>query len=575
MSYSGIGGQAVMEGIMMRNRDQYAVAVRLPDGSINIDKKSIKDPGLILKIPLIRGVYSLVMSLKLGIGTLMHSASFFEDEEPATKKTNENKDLFLAIVPAIILAIGVFVALPYVLSRLTSSVISESWLLNLIEGVIKFILFLAYMIVISYLEDIKRVYMYHGAEHKCINCVENGLELNIENVRNSTRFHKRCGTSFLFIIILISIIVHVFITIDSHLWQVVIRIAIIPLIAGVGYEFIRLAGRSNNPIIGLFSKPGLLIQRITTREPTDDMIEVGIASVNAVFDWREFQGRPPLKTISQTFVDGMKRLEEAGIEDAKIDAGIIMEHTLGIDTPSRHVRATERLSEEDVNKFMAMIDERSKRIPLQHLTGHQEFYGLDFVVSKDVLCPRQDTEVLVERVLKDYESEMAPKILDLCTGSGCVLITLLKSLSFANGTGVDISAPAIEIAKENTKLNGVNARFLEGDLYSPIPEGEKFDIITANPPYIPSDIIEKLMPEVRDHEPRQALDGGKDGLDYYRRLAKESQKYLSSGGKLYMEIGYDQGPSVTQIFTDAGYEDVRLYKDLAGDDRVVVAKTAQ
>lgn len=308
MRYSGIGGQAVMEGVMMKNQDRYAVAVRKPDHQIDVKvenyKSTIKNEK-IRHLPIVRGVVNFVESLVLGMSTLMYSASFFEDEEEDNKKKNlseeerkkleekekkQEKALMGGTVAfSIVFALALFFALPYFLSGFFHKVIASETLIALIEGLIRLAIFLGYIAIISLTPDIKRVFMYHGAEHKCINCIEHGMELNIENVRKSSRLHKRCGTSFLLIVMLISIVFFMFIRVDSRIQQLVLRLLLIPVIAGVSYEFIRLAGRYDNWFVNALSQPGLWMQRLTTREPEDDMIEVGIASVEAVFDWKKWQ----------------------------------------------------------------------------------------------------------------------------------------------------------------------------------------------------------------------------------------------------------------------------------------------
>ena len=308
MKYSGIGGQAVMEGVMMKNQDRYAVAVRKPDHQIDVKvenyRSTIKSEK-IRHLPIVRGVVNFVESLVLGMSTLMYSASFFEDEEEDNKKKNlseeerkkleekekkQEKALMGGTVTfSIVFALALFFALPYFLSGFFHKVIASETLIALIEGLIRLAIFLGYIAIISLTPDIKRVFVYHGAEHKCINCIEHGMELNIENVRKSSRLHKRCGTSFLLIVMLISIVFFMFIRVDSRIQQLVLRLLLIPVIAGVSYEFIRLAGRYDNWFVNALSQPGLWMQRLTTREPEDDMIEVGIASVEAVFDWKKWQ----------------------------------------------------------------------------------------------------------------------------------------------------------------------------------------------------------------------------------------------------------------------------------------------
>lgn len=282
-----------MEGVMMKNGDDYAIAVRTPDQKIVVE--NFVSAGLfknktVKNIPVIRGVVNFIESLTLGMKALTYSASFFEDEEEK-KEQNEKKDNFvmgLTVAFSVVLAVGIFMILPYGISLLFEKVFTSHWAIALLEGVLRLLIFLGYVAGISLMPDIKRVYMYHGAEHKCINCIESGLDLNVENVRKSSRLHKRCGTSFLLIVMLISILFFMFIQVDQGALRLILRILLIPVIAGVSYEFIRLAGRSDNPIVNIFSKPGLMLQKITTQEPQDDMIEVAIASVEAVFDWKGY-----------------------------------------------------------------------------------------------------------------------------------------------------------------------------------------------------------------------------------------------------------------------------------------------
>ncbi|MEE1034050.1 MAG: DUF1385 domain-containing protein [Agathobacter sp.] len=312
MRYSGVGGQAVMEGVMMKNQNKYAVAVRKPDHKIEVkisQHKMSKPWEVMQKIPVLRGVVCFVDSLYLGMSTLMYSASFFEDEDEENekkqkreslsaeqikaldKKEKKQDDLLMGgtVALSIVIALGLFFALPYFLSGIFHKITQSQMLIALFEGIIRLVIFIGYIAIISMTPDIKRTFMYHGAEHKCINCIEHGMELNVENVRKSSKLHKRCGTSFLLIVMLISILFFMFIRVDSKPLQLLLRLVLIPVIAGVSFEFIRLAGRYDNWFMNILSQPGLWMQRLTTKEPDDDMIEVGIASVEAVFDWKAWQ----------------------------------------------------------------------------------------------------------------------------------------------------------------------------------------------------------------------------------------------------------------------------------------------
>lgn len=311
MKSSNIGGQAVMEGIMMRHKDVYSVAVRKPDKEIEVkveDYKSVVNCKSLQKLPILRGVFSFIDSLVVGTKCLMYSATFFEDEEDLKKREElegEEKEKELAkkekadkalmtgtVILSVVLSVGLFIVLPYLLASLLRNIgVSETGV-TLAEAGVRIVLFLAYMLLISKMQDIQRVFMYHGAEHKCINCVEHGLPLNVENVMKSSRFHKRCGTSFLFFVIIISIIFFLgffaIVPIKTMWLRVLVRILLVPIIAGISYEVIRLAGNSDNPVVAFFSKPGMALQKLTTKEPTPDMAEVAIQAVEAVFDWKAY-----------------------------------------------------------------------------------------------------------------------------------------------------------------------------------------------------------------------------------------------------------------------------------------------
>lgn len=319
MKSSNIGGQAVLEGIMMKNGDRYAVAVRKPDKEIEVSVQDHKSfvPKAIRKVPFIRGVFNFIDSLVLGVKALMFAAEFLEDEEgevreltaeeAAKEQKKESLVMSLVMVFSVVLAVVIFMILPYFLSGLLKKFITSRSVLTILEGVIRVLIFLAYIGLVSRMEDIQRTFMYHGAEHKCINCIEHGLDLNVDNVRVSSRQHKRCGTSFLFFVMIVSIIFCFFITAESQVMRVLLRILLMPLIAGVSYEIIRLAGNSDNPFVNLLSQPGLWVQNMTTKEPDDSMIEVAIQAVEAVFDWKEYQAENfgGQKNLAETQAPGM------------------------------------------------------------------------------------------------------------------------------------------------------------------------------------------------------------------------------------------------------------------------------
>ena len=300
--YSGIGGQAVLEGVMMRNKDMYAVAVRKPDGDIAIEVDEyhgIAYGSKLLSIPFIRGVFVFIDSLILGLKSLNYSSSFYEEDDTKATKLDEgleqvsggHENTFLMVLTTLVsfaFAIGLFMVLPYALSEFLSNYVRNASLIAIIEGALRIVIFILYILLISCMKDIRRLFRYHGAEHKCINCIEKGRPLTVKNVMKSSRLHKRCGSSFILFVMFISIILFFFIRVDSYVMKVIIRILLIPVISGISYEIIRLAGRSDFILVRIISAPGLWLQRLTTKEPDEEMVKVAIKSVEAVFDWKEF-----------------------------------------------------------------------------------------------------------------------------------------------------------------------------------------------------------------------------------------------------------------------------------------------
>ncbi len=298
-----IGGQAVIEGVMMKNMDRYAVSVRKPNGKIETKVEecvSFAEKHPLFQLPVFRGMANFLESMVIGMKTLNYSASFYEDEEEQTESRTkqllekilgekaEKIIMGIVLVFSLAISIGLFMILPYIASEALGKLIRNEYVILFMEGIIRIAIFLGYIVLISRMEDIKRVFMYHGAEHKTINCLEAGVPLTPENVDNFSRLHKRCGTSFIFIVMIISMVFFFFIRVDTIWLRIVLRLLFLPLVAGVSYEFIRLAGSSDYPLVQIFSKPGLALQRLTTKEPDHSMIEVAIASVEGVFDWREY-----------------------------------------------------------------------------------------------------------------------------------------------------------------------------------------------------------------------------------------------------------------------------------------------
>ncbi len=587
-----------MEGVMMRGRLAMATAVRDPDGVIQIESERLTPPekrSKATQIPFVRGVVNFVTSLIDGNRILMRSAEVQEtDDEEETKaekwlKEKHNVELddilgTVATVLGIVLALGIFVALPQFLAGLfpfekTAAGWDGVWF-NLIEGGIRLLIFVAYILLISLIPDLKRVFMYHGAEHKTITCYEEGKELTVENVRGCSRVHDRCGTTFLFLVTIVSILVFSLVNVllvDLYtgndkvdgLIRFGLKILMLPIVAGVSYEILRLLSKAKGGFFMIFKFPGLLLQRLTTREPDDDMIECAIAAFKTVLAMDEDESIPEKVfatsgKLSWLLQNTKKRFAANGIDEE--DAEWIFALTLKI--PKSAVAATERiLKVAEAKEIVRIADERLTGRPLWYIIGDADFCGYTIKVDERVLIPRPETEELAMMVVA--AAEAGNSILDLCTGSGAIAIAVYKELEKCNRkckvTAVDISAEALELAKENAEANGADVLFVQSDLFTRIRG--RFDIIVTNPPYIPSKDIETLQREVRDYEPRLALDGGEDGLDIYRRIAAEASKYLNRGGTLMMEVGEGEAAEIVKLFKGNAYS--VIVKDFNNVDRYV------
>lgn len=592
-----IGGQAVMEGVMMRGRRAMATAVRDPDGNVQIEAVRIRPPeerSRFSRLPFVRGVVSFVESLVVGNRVLMRSAEVAEgDPEQPSKaekwlaekhKVNVNSIWNgVAIALGILLAVLIFILVPQYLTGLTGFATTglEGLWFNLIEGGIRLVIFLLYIVGISAIRTLGRVYRYHGAEHKTITCFERGLPLTVENVRTCSRVHDRCGTTFLFLVMVVSILVFSLanVLVGTYIYtgnrtadffiRLVFKLLMLPVVAGVSYEILRALAKTQSKFFLIFKAPGLLLQRITTREPDDGMIECAIAAFQKVYDMDADPSVPETVfatacKMSELLANTKKRFRDNGVDEE--DAEWIF--SLLLDIPKSAVCSEERiLRVAQVKEILRIADERLTGRPLWYIIGDADFCGYKIKVDERVLIPRPETEELVQQVVA--AAEEGNSILDLCTGSGAIAVAVYKELEKnkrkASVTASDISEEALALAKENAEENGADIAFVQSDLFSRIRG--RFDIIVCNPPYIPSGDIAGLQREVRDFEPRLALDGGADGLDYYRRIAEDAGKYLVRGGMLVMEVGLGEAESVVKLFRYCDYS--MVVKDFNGVDRFV------
>ena len=589
-----IGGQAVLEGVMMRGKTAYATAVRDPEGNIQVESRRLnmsKSMRIVSKIPLVRGVVSFVSSLVMGSKILMRSAEVYGDEcEPSRfEKWCEDKLhinmmailSFIATLLGVVLAVGLFIVLPIVLVDLL--VDSGEWLqkysvwYNLIQGCIRLIIFVLYIIAITAMRDIRRVFMYHGAEHKTITCFAKGLELTPENAQSCSRIHDRCGTTFLFLVMAISIVVfsivnwvcddylnfYQFGKVVNFLIQFGVKLLFLPVVAGISYELLKLLAKSQSKILLPIKAPGFALQKLTTREPTSDMLEVAIAAFKKVYEMdADSTVTEESFTVSKTVKKYTEELKELFLKNSidESDAEWLVSVKTGI-SRSELAESDKILMPSRVRELDAVAGARLTGRPLWYILGNTNVYGYTIKVDERVLIPRPETELLTEQVLKTAEE--GNKILDLCTGSGCIAIALAKEGKAKKlaVTASDCSEAALALAKGNADDNDADIKFVQSDLLLGIRG--KFDIIVCNPPYIKHDDIANLQREVRDFEPVLALDGGEDGLDFYRRLAKEAPKHLVKGGALFMECGIGQAQEIVKLFKKFDYTMVsRDYNDV-------------
>ena len=711
---TSIGGQAIMEGVMMQGPDRVAIAMRMPSGELYLRTKKKPLDTKVMKIPFVRGIVAFARSLVNGMGTLMESADILEEyapeyaEEPGKVEAWVNKKfgpkaawnilMTLALLFAVVISIAAFIIFPTWVVNFLKKWISNPVALNLIEGLLRIALFIAYVAAIRGMEDIKTLFRYHGAEHKTIHCFENGLVLDPENAEKFPTLHPRCGTSFLVFVLLVSLLLFSFLGWPNLVWRIASRILLIPVIAGISYELLRLAGRSNGRLVHILSWPGLMLQKLTTAEPTREQLEVAILSLKAVTvdpgvpeissfvdkdgnivrsaaeekevsremdEWaaeveanseanvkaaeeaeeienreREVEARTvytdlgegateeeineairfleeldnneytivkpeendgrsivraiadieaqaaKARTLARRYTRDVKTYENAlawgqaalgMLPNGKNEARIILTYATGLSATEQITRAKELMKNEDFQEYEKRIYARIEGVPLQYIVGMQEFMGLPFRVNPSVLIPRLDTEILVEQVLDLIARKglRRPEILDLCTGSGAIGISIAAKIPDAIVTMTDVSEEALKTAMGNASLNEVSRRciFALGNMFDAIPEDKVYDIIVCNPPYIESDVIDTLSVEVKDHEPRIALDGGRDGLEFYRVIANEASMHLRSGGTLALEIGSDQAVEVKRLLNRAKtWEGTRVVRDLAHLDRVVMAE---
>lgn len=581
-----IGGQAVIEGVMMRGTSSMALAVRDEMGQIRLETTRLpaKKPWY-KKIPFLRGIINLVASMIAGTKIIAKSAEVMVEEEIDTSGGKGMGALMgLSTILGVALAVCLFILLPtgitqgiFALAKLNTKDLNWVWLKSLLEGVLKMAILIAYMALVSRMKEIKRLFMYHGAEHKTIACYESEMDLTVENVQKCSRYHDRCGTSFIVFVVVLSIVLMMILDvicaackftlfIENWWLRALLKLALLPLTAGISYEMLMLLARTDFVLFRPLKWLGKQFQKLTTREPDDEMCQVAITSFNAVLEMDADESISEVKFPEPiALAEFRKQVEESGI--VKL---------VGINDVDWVLAAILKVKKSDLSKdfkvpfgWTVRLNKLAERLqsgePYQYVLKRCEFFNRDYFVDNTVLIPRQETELVCEQMLKYVDKKTT--VLDLCCGSGVLGITAALE-KHAAVTLSDVSEDALKVAKFNAKSNKAKVDFVQSDMFSNLCG--RCDVIVCNPPYIETDVIATLDDSVKNYEPHLALDGGADGLKFYRILAEKAPKHLTKKGMLVLEIGYNQGEAVKNILSEKF--DVEVQKDYGGNDRTVIAR---
>lgn len=582
---------------MMRGERSIATAVRLEEGGIAVESryiKPVKDKNILYRIPIIRGVLSFFGSMVVGIKTLMRSGEVFGDEEGEPSKFEKwlaktfkvdiySVVMFISVLLGVALAVALFVFLPLLCRNGVEALIPEASKgsvgvnigLNFLEGVIRLVIFILYIFLTSLMKDIRRTYMYHGAEHKTISAYENELPLDVKSVQTMSTYHDRCGTTFMVLVMLIGVLVLSVCDLElvcgldadwapngvvGFLADFGWRLLLLLPIMGISYEVLKFLAKFDNALVRALKFPGKLMQKLTTRQPDDDMVEVAIAAFTTVMAMDADPNLPELTfDTNELYTHVRKKLEEM-VED-KADVDWMICHVTG--KKRSELEHLTYIRHSKVEELLDMARRRQQGEPLWQIIGNADFYGYEIDINKNVLCPRPETEELVCEAVKHISENS--RVLDLCTGSGCIAIAVADKTG-AQVVASDISEEALKIAKSNAVKNKVDDKieFVHSDMFEGITG--TFGVIISNPPYIPTADIAGLDREVKDYEPALALDGGEDGLDFYRIIAEKAGEYLAPGGRIFLEVGIGQAQAVADMLK--GF-DTKIIKDMQGIDRII------
>lgn len=566
--FNKVGGMALIDGVMMKSQFKVATAIRNQDGEITVSKKDISSSNkyynFFKKIPIVRGILAFIESMITGLKELTKSAKELDYEDENGEIDNlSDKEIIISFILAMILAVSLFVLIPNIITNFIFPIrIPENKTLYIItEAILKLIMFITYIFAVSKLPEIKTLFMYHGAEHKSIACLENCDEINAKEALKCTRFHPRCGTSFIVLVLIVSIFVSYFINTNNFFLRIIYKICLLPLIAGISYEAITFSNKYDNILTKIIKFPGLMLQKITTAEPDEKQIEVALCALFESIDQKEYI------TIKEAIIFFKDTYDIIQNDTLRIISNYLNEdkNKIYLNMDNMYLDYTSFINIKNrVEKY------KVSNIPLQYILKNQSFYGIDIYVEEGVLVPREDTEILVDEAISEIKSNEYKTAIDMCCGSACISLALSKNTNLEKIYSVDISDKAEKVTKKNIEnLNIDNITFIKSDLFTNLKE-KKVDIIVSNPPYIETDVI-KTLDKVVQNEPHLALDGGKNGLEFYEKIAKDARNHLNDNGVLAFEIGYDQGDKVKNILKKYNeYSNIKVIKDLAKNERVVI-----
>ncbi|MGL4990019.1 MAG: peptide chain release factor N(5)-glutamine methyltransferase [Sarcina sp.] len=574
-----IGGQGLLDGVMISGKKGVATVRRKKDGKIDLKLDEIKKVNNIKKgfrsFPFLRGFFVIKSTIESGVLGFDIPSDILQ-ELLSEKQIKKLKKIFsmtekqlsnkFVVLMASIFSGLIFIVIPSIITYFFSILINSNirslvWL----DVILTIIILIAYLVLLGKNEEINLMFKYHGAEHKSIFCYESGKELNIENIKKQKRFHVRCGTNFLFISFIIYSIIYLIFPITNLGIKIAFKILVIPFAGMMGYEIIEYISKSNSKFSKIVAFLGLRIQLLTTREPDDKQIEIAILAI------KKAEGLEVEKTIRELLNEANQILKKANVESYILDAQLLMCHVLNQNKLSIMMNAFDFVQKEKEEEFMSFVEQRKNKYPMSYILKNVEFMGIDFYVEDGVLIPRPDTEILVEAVLKNIEKYEKLDICDLCCGSGAIGLTIAEYRSNVTVDLVDIESIPEKVTIKNIEIFEIadRAKFIHSNLFDEL-KNKKYDIIVSNPPYIKNSVINTLMDDVKNFEPHIALSGGDDGLIFYEKIIDDSFLYLKGKAILAFEIGHDQGEDVKMLMEKKGFENLVIIKDLAGLDRVVI-----